>query len=372
MRVLRTALAVVALFTAALAGFTSEGGVLMRDGHRWRMKGASWFGFETSLAVFHGLWANDYNWYLDFLAENNFNAIRIPFSLDTVINDPMPQSISYGYCQYNATCNLDLKGLSSLQVLDRMVAAAALRNIVVMFDMHSFEPDAYANNGLWYDATHPESLVLQGWDKLLRRYADAPNIIGADLKNEPFQGTWNTGNPSTDWDKAAARIGNHIIASTPSWLIFVEGTANSPPCNVGCFYGGDLVGVLNVPVVLNVTNRLAYSPHCYGPSVYDQPYFNDPSFPANMPAIWDYQFGYIRNMSGPAVVVGEWGGQMTGADLVWMDAWVAYLKARDMTDNFVWCLNPDSGDTGGLLESDWKTPDTAKLALVASLVPTPG
>ena len=63
---------------------------------------------------------------------------------------------------------------------------------------------------------------------------------------------------------------------------------------------------------------------------------------------------------------------MSGSDLVWMNAWVAYLKSRDMTDNFVWCLNPDSGDNGGLLMQDWHTPDTAKLALVATLVPKPG
>ena len=52
-------------------------------------------------------------------------------------------------CQYNQTCNEDLKGLTSLQVLDRVVAAAADRGLYIMFDMHSFEPDAYQQNGLW-------------------------------------------------------------------------------------------------------------------------------------------------------------------------------------------------------------------------------
>jgi endoglucanase len=52
-------------------------------------------------------------------------------------------------CQYNQTCNEDLKGLTSLQVLDKIVAAAAARGIYIMLDMHSFEPDAYEENGLW-------------------------------------------------------------------------------------------------------------------------------------------------------------------------------------------------------------------------------
>ncbi len=33
----------------ARAAFTSSNGTLLKDGARWRMKGVSWFGFETSL-----------------------------------------------------------------------------------------------------------------------------------------------------------------------------------------------------------------------------------------------------------------------------------------------------------------------------------
>lgn len=54
-----------------------------------------------------------------------------------------------------------------------------------------------------------------------------------------------------------------------------------------------------------------------------------------------------------------------------MNAFSSYLKSMGMTDNFVWCLNPNSGDTGGLLLNDWVTPDTAKLSLLANLVPNP-
>ena len=42
-----------------------------------------------------------------------------------------------------------------------------------------------------------------------------------------------------------------------------------------------------------------------------------------------------------------------------------------MTDAFFWCVNPDSGDTGGLLNNDWMTPDNNKLALLQKLVPNP-
>ena len=126
-------------------------------------------------------------------------------------------------CQFNQTCNLDLNGLTSLQVLDKVVAAAGARGINVVFDLHSFEPDASPSNGLWcvrartegvgsplqmlvlfalvvtcrYDSTHSETQVIAGWQALASRYASYSNILGADLKNAPFQGTWATGNAAT-------------------------------------------------------------------------------------------------------------------------------------------------------------------------------
>ena len=41
------------------------------------------------------------------------------------------------------------------------------KGIVVMLDMHSFEPDAFSSNGLWYDSSHSEALVIEGWRKLV-------------------------------------------------------------------------------------------------------------------------------------------------------------------------------------------------------------
>ncbi len=42
-----------------------------------------------------------------------------------------------------------------------------------------------------------------------------------------------------------------------------------------------------------------------------------------------------------------------------------------MTDNFFWCINPNSGDTGGLLLADWVTPDTIKLNILNNMLPDP-
>ena len=42
-----------------------------------------------------------------------------------------------------------------------------------------------------------------------------------------------------------------------------------------------------------------------------------------------------------------------------------------MPDNFFWALNQNSGGTGGLVQGDWITPETAKLNIIASVVPSP-
>lgn len=70
-------------------------------------------------------------------------------------------------------------------------------------------------------------------------------------------------------------------------------------------------------------------------------------------------------------MTGEWGGATSGKNGVWLNAYASYLKTNDITDNFFWCVNPNSGDTGGLLLDDWKTPDTNKLTILANLVPNP-
>jgi len=130
-------------------------------------------------------------------------------------------------------------------------------------------------------------------------------------------------------------------------------------------------GVASNPVVINNPWKLVYSPHVYGPNVYGQSYFSAGNFPSNMAAIWEAHWGYIPASTGQAVVIGEWGGPYSGNDATWMDALATYLKSKDMTDQFFWCLNPDSGDTGGLLADDWSTPVTAKLSLLAGLVSAP-
>jgi len=102
---------------------------------------------------------------------------------------------------------------------------------------------------------------------LAQHYASNSTVIGADLFNEPKKSaTWGNSAPATDWNKAAERCGNAVLAANPNWLIIVEGVEKYN--NQTTWWGGNLTGAAAFPVVLSVNNKLVYSPHEYPSSVF--------------------------------------------------------------------------------------------------------
>lgn len=299
----------------------------------------------------------------DFLKTNKFNAIRVPLALDNVFNNP-------------AANDWPWNGAKHLDILNSFIDAAAARGILVMLDLHRL----YAAQGipeLWYDATWTNAKIKQVIDTLVSRYSTKWNVFAFDVKNEPHgQASWGSGNAQTDWKLAAEDFGNYTLAKGVNWLIFVEGVETNTAgytSSFNSYWGENLAGVKNHPITLSNMERLVYSPHAYGPSVFVQPYHppNAQNFPSNLDAVWDDHWGFVKAQTNRAVVLGEWGGHYTGDDKKYQDQMVTYLTSKGMTSNFYWSLNPNSGDTGGILQDDWRTPETAKLAMLATLVPNP-
>ncbi|WP_406835048.1 cellulase family glycosylhydrolase [Streptomyces sp. AHU1] len=333
-----------------------------------RMAGINWFGFETSNYVAHGLWSRDYKSMIDQMKTLGYNTIRLPYS-DDIFKGTQPTGISYA-----GGLNADLQGLDSLQVMDKIVGYAGSVGLKVVLDRH--RPDSSAQSALWYTSAVPETTWITDLKALATRYQGNTAVIGIDLHNEPHDpACWGCGDTSTDWRLAAERAGNAVLSVNPSLLIFVEGvqTVNGQ----STWWGGNLAGVANAPVRLNVANRLVYSAHDYATSVAQQPWFSDPSFPANMPAIWDKYWGYIFKQNIAPVWLGEFGTTLQSAvDQKWLAALVDYLRPTSTygADSFNWTFwswNPNSGDTGGILKDDWQTVDTVKDGYLAT-VKAPG
>jgi endoglucanase len=181
---------------------------------------------------------------------------------------------------------------------------------------------------------------------------------------------WGCGDTARDWRLAAERAGDAILTVEPDWLIFVEGVScpsgglsNDEDCG---WWGGNLSQAGQFPVELSVANRVVYSPHEYATSVYHQAWFDDPSYPANMPAIWDKYWGYLYKQNIAPIMMGEFGTTLeSDVDKVWLQNLLAYTGTGVGGMSFTyWSWNPDSGDTGGIANDDWTTINQAKQAIL--------
>jgi endoglucanase len=335
----------------------TEGNMLVdSNGNRVILTGINWFGLETESFAPHGLWARPWESFLDQIKELGFNTIRLPYSNELLEPGSMPNGINYDL-------NPDLEGLNGLEVMDKIIAGAGERGLRVILDRH--RPNSHAQSELWYTSEVSEERWIEDWVMLAERYQGDDTVIGVDLHNEPHgAATWGSGDPATDWRLAAERAGNAILEVNPNLLIIVQGVDRYE--ENWYWWGGNLMGAGDYPVRLDVPNRLVYSTHVYGPGVYPQPWFAEPEFPGNLPGIWDRHWGYLHHENVAPIIVGEFGGRSVGDDAegIWQRALVSYLREHDLS-YFYWTLNPNSGDTGGLLLDDWQTVDPEKQELLS-------
>ncbi len=346
---------------------TSGSDLFDANNQKVRLTGVNWFGLETSNMCPHGLWARDYKGMLTDVKKFGFNCIRLPFCNAMLRDGAMPTSINfYGNdpSRPSATnvMNAELQGKTALVVMDSIISACGQLGLKVILDNHSREPDGYMNELVWYTAKTSEAQWIADWVMLATRYKNNATVVGCDLDNEPHGkgpatgSLWASGNVLYDWDKAATRCGNAILAANADVLIFVEGVQEYGATTY--WWGGNLRGVRSNPVLLSNPAKLVYSPHEYGPEVFNQTWFTDASFPTNLSMVWDSAFGYIAREKKAPLLVGEFGikdaTSFKGSEGIWFDTFLAYMGTT-ISWTF-WCLNPNSGDTGGILSDDWKTP----------------
>lgn len=332
--------------------------IVTADGTPVRITGINWFGLETPNFTPHGLWSRSLASILDQVKALGYNALRLPYSSELFDPGSTPNSIDFNL-------NPDLRGNTGLEIMDAVIKAAGERGLKIILDRH--RPDAGAQSPLWYTDRYPASRWISDWQMLARRYLDDPTVIGCDLHNEPHAtASWGDGNPATDWKAAAEQAGDAILAINPDLLIVVEGVENAG--GSAYWWGGNLRNAIAHPVTLAVPDQVVYSPHDYPASVAAQPWFTDPSYPANLPGVWDEYFGDIVTSGEAPVLIGEFGTRdQTASDGQWLAALTRYIAARGLSFTF-WCMNPNSGDTGGILADDWQTVNADKQAALAPIL----
>jgi endoglucanase len=316
--------------------------------------GVNWFGLETGTFAPDGLWSRNYKSMLKQIVASGFNAIRLPYSNALFGPNNTPNGIDY-------QLNPDLTGLKGLALMDKIVDAATSDGLMIILDQH--RPDQNGQSCLPYSGDLTEQQWVSDWAMLAHHYRDNPLVIGADLHNEPCDpATWGSGNPQTDWRLMAEQAGDAILKVNPNWLIIVEGTSSYD--GQSTWWGGDLAGAKEYPVQLSEANHLVYEAHDYGPGVYNQNWFMAKNFPNDLAGIWDKNWAYLSEQNIAPVLLGEFGGAVGNTtEGVWQSTLVAFLKAHHISYTY-WCWNPNSGDTGGVLNNDWTTMDQAKLNLL--------
>ena len=342
---------------------TAENGKLLLESQDFALKGVNYYGFEVpGLYAVQGLDVASLDNLVGFLANNSFNFVRLPWIPAILSNSTVP---GYGI---NFGLNPDLQGLNSLQLLDKLIETLGNAGILVMLDMHHLDASQInATPQLWYDNTYSLSDMINFWKTMVTHYANTWNVVAVDLFNEPEPTTW------ASWAPVAEQIGNAILEANPNLLIFVEGSnICNATTNDQSFYGECFREIADYKINLSVPNKLVYSPHVYGPSVYMQPYFSASNFPANMPAIWDQNFGFVQKNGLGTIVIGEWGGYDTiQIDITWLNAISQYFTNNGLMASFFWDYSDNSIGTSGIVYSDWTTPDTFKLNLLATVQPNP-
>ena len=146
--------------------------------HRFNIKGLSWFGFETTSKGLYGLeWpvSKPLDWYLQWMIDNDFNALRLPFSIEFILNNTENQN------EYK-----------------NVVHQAGLYGIMIMLTMSS---DAADGKEKFYDISRPNAISC--WEQLADLLKDEWNVFMVDVYSEPH-----------DVENEYAYTFDHIFACT--------------------------------------------------------------------------------------------------------------------------------------------------------------
>ncbi len=358
------------------------------EGKQVWLTGVNWFGYNTGTNIFDGIWNSDLNTSIQSIADHGFNLIRIPISAELLLQW---KNGEYPTANYNHATNYYLENMNSLEIFDYVIGQCRANGLKLMIDIHSAKTDASGHvANMWYNGDITTEKFQEALVWMAERYAKDDTIIAYDLKNEPHgkpfetdKAIWNDSKDKNNWKYIAEQTALKILEKNPNVLIMVEGTEIYPidmkangdfsSKNDADYYfnwwGGNLRGVADYPIDLGkYQDQLVYSPHDYGPTVYQQPWFYEGyNFDSLYEDCWRDNWMYIYEDGTAPLLIGEWGGFMRDPNLTWMTHMRTLISKNHLHHTF-WCFNANSGDTGGLVLDDFKTWDEEKYAFVKEVL----
>ena len=373
------------------------------------LTGCNWFGYNVTTQCFDGVWSRNMHEMLNEMADHGFNLLRVPMSTQILLqwknHDPDPYMVKINEWK---NPELTIEGVQggtpkySFDIWNMAVNWCRENGIKIMIDIHSATT---ASNGhqmpLWYDSNYSADDWLEALSWFAKYYKDDDTVIAIDLKNEPHgkndgQGMaiWDDSTAENNWKYAAERGAAAVLEQNPNLLIMVEGNEvypkfengkdwNSPAIDYahyddpnaqafhGAWWGGNFRGARDYPINLGkYQSQLVYSPHDYGPLVWEQEWFKkDFTRQTLLDDYWYDTWAYLIEENISPLLMGEWGGFIdekhdpTGDNKKWMQILRDYMIEKRIHHTF-WCFNENSGDTGGLLINDFQDWDIDKYEFV--------
>ena len=324
----------------------------IRESHAELESGAvNWYGASDAYHVVGGLDKATITNVAKLIKIMGFNSVRLPFS-----NQMLTQANVDGT---HTSSNPDLNNLSALAIFDKVIEALTSEKLLVILNNHTTTGVWCCNddvNILWYNADQTTEKWMRDWEMLIDRYKNNPYVIGADLRNEVRSGSfapegalWGSGDQN-DFQKASTDLGNRLLAINPNLLVVVEGLG----------YAQDLRGVRSKPVILNIPNRVVYSPHHYHFFGEQTKYYDYHQLRVHLDEMWGYIIREGQTYTAP-IWVSEFGiGPLPSDGESWFRNFVRYLREHE----FGWCywpLNVGKQSTGGyeswgLVTDGWSQP----------------
>jgi endoglucanase len=343
--------------TIAFPLHTQGSSIVDARGSQVKLNLVNWYGAESPDYVVGGLKYQPIASIVNQIVSMGFNGVRLPWSEQMWQANPV---VSAGLL----TANKQFIGEHARTIFETVVKDLAAAGLMVVLDNQVSSASTSTANNLWYTSGYSQSQWLADWKSMAAAFRNVPQVIGADLRNEPRgAATWG-GNPADDWHTAAERGGDAVLSADPQMLIFVEGTD----------YATDLSDIAGLPVVLSQADHVVYSVHDYSfdtsVSSYDQ-------WVQKIQTSWGYLVGRYP------LLVGEFGtcdsagscadSPGSGSPGMWFTVFTRYLAAHNLSWSY-WALNGTTsdqdpsagatyggGESYGLLNPTWSGPAPSPL-----------
>ncbi len=371
------------------------------------LTGCNWFGYNVGSQVFDGVWSQNMHEMLNQIADHGFNLLRVPMSTQILLQwkngepDPATPKVN----EYENP-ELTLEGVQggtvmySFDIWNKAVEWCRENGIKIMMDIHSAETASAGHQvSLWYTDKYSTEDWIEALAWFADYYKDDDTIIAVDLKNEPhgtadtpnLMAKWDDSTDPTNWKYAAETAAAAVLEKNPNLLIMVEGTEVYPKFEEGAdwtsqnidysrypysyyhhtWWGGNFRGAKDYPIDLGEhQDQLVYSPHDYGPLVYEQTWFYDGFTQETlMNDVWYDNWFFLLDTKTAPLLMGEWGGFLDeqhdtdGRNRAWMQA-LRDLMIENRIHHTFWCFNENSGDTGGLVHENFGEWDEEKYSFV--------